>query len=330
MSISARHEQFISLWAAFKAQNPLQVLGPPMSFSDFDGPTLSEAQSELRFVVETFDSMLATDSLKELSWNAMNTLQSLLQNVHNAFTPLASTRDQGSYQNFAQHLDSLAYHTRLMGLPYLAMGGSQLERARAQAAMELDRLVSTRGEVEQLRDNVRTLITPAVAGSLSQAFTTRRDALLVGRIVWGVGALLLGGFAVFATFSFANVVGEAMKVALTASASTSHDIVWAGAIIRSMVLIPLFAAFGFAFAQYKKERDFEEEYAHKAAVAASLPNYGELARDASVRDQIVTGATGVIFSSPTAQYRAGQKPERSLKDVTALMEAASKLAGNKP
>ena len=328
MSISARHQQFTGLWSAFKAQNPLEVLGPPMSFSDFDGPNLVESQHELRFVVETIDTLLATDAIKELSWNAMNALQSQVQSVHNTFTPLANTRDQGSYQNFAQQLDSLAYHVRLMGLPYLATGGSQLERSRAQIDVELERLLSTRREVEQLRDNVRTLITPAVAGSLSQAFTTRRDSLLVGRIVWAIAALLLGGFAVYATFSFANVVGDALKAASAAPAA-GHDIVWAGAIIRSIVLIPLFAAFGFAFAQYKKERDFEEEYAHKAAVATSLPNYGELARDAAVRDQIVTGATGVIFTSPTAQYKAGQPSSKSLKDVTQLLEAASKLAAPK-
>ena len=327
MAISTRQQQFIGLWSGFKAQNPVQVLGPNMAFSDFDGPSLGESQHELMFVVETIDALIAGDSLKELSWNAMNTLQSQVQNVHNTFTPLANTRDQGSYQNFAQQLDSLAYHVRLMGLPYLASGGGQLERARAQTEAELERLLSTRREVEQLRDNVRMLITPAVAGSLSQAFTTRRDALLVGRIVWAVAALLLGGFAVYATFSFANVVGDAMKSAATAS--SNHDIVWAGAIIRSIVLIPLFAAFGFAFAQYKKERDFEEEYAHKAAVATSLPNYGELARDAAVRDQIVTGATGVIFTSPTAQHKTGERSAKSLRDVTALIEAASKLAGPK-
>ena len=99
---------------------------------------------------------------------------------------------------------------------------------------------------------------------------------------------------------------------------------WPIFVIRSIVLLPVFAAFGFSIAQYRKERDFEEEYAHKAAVAVSLPNYGDLARDQSVRDQIVTGATNVIFSSPTARAKESEKADAVISGIREIVDSVGK------
>ena len=105
--------------------------------------------------------------------------------------------------------------------------------------------------------------------------------------------------------------------------------VWAIIAIRVAVLFPLFAAFGFAFTQYRKERDFEEEYAHKAAVANSLENYGDLAREQSIRDQIVTAATTVIFTSPTEQARKAENTGAMLASMKEVVETMGKVLGRK-
>jgi hypothetical protein len=323
MSKASRITQFVTLWQSFKAQNPTEVLAGPMSFSDFDGLNLDEARETLRFCLETIDALILTDSLKELSFQTIQSIQNQAQGVLNTFTQLVSGRDQGSFQNFAQTLDSFAYHVRMFELPLLTIGSGQLEKTRVQLAGELERLQTTGQEIERLRDDIRTLVAPAVAGSLSQSFTTRRDALKRGRVVLGIAAGIVGAFAIYATFNFASVVGEALKAGSIAGAP-NQNFLWPALVIRTIVLLPIFAAFGVVFSQYKKERDFEEEYAHKAAVATSLPNYGDLTRDPSVRDQIVTGATTVIFTSPT-HYAPPEKTEKTLHGATELIEAASKL-----
>ena len=106
-------------------------------------------------------------------------------------------------------------------------------------------------------------------------------------------------------------------------------VAWGAAIVRAAILLPLFAIFAFAFSQYRRERELEEEYAHKAAVATSLPNYGDLARDAGVRDQIVSAATTVIFTSPLGGPHEGSGGESSVADATKLVDAFAKLASKR-
>lgn len=280
------------------------------------------------FCLQSIELLVASDTLRDLSWHAFSSLQSVLQNVHNMYAQLKVSRDQSSFQNFAINLDSLAYHIRMFGIPFLALGGGQMEKTAAALNSELERLIFTRSEVETLRNEVKALIAPAVAGSLSEAFTARRNTLLWGRIAWGVVALLVGGYCIHATYGFASAVGDAIT-ANQSGKSFETDFVWMALVIRSAILIPLFAAFGFSFSQYKKERDFEEEYAHKAAVATSLPNYGDLTREPAVRDQIVTGATNVIFTSPTAKSNESSRDDKTLSGVRDIVDSIGKLIPKK-
>jgi len=327
MTKETRQNRCKALYEQFLALNPKELETFPQTYSDFDGLSLDESKRTLRFVLETLDGLNDQDAWGDLTWHAYNSLEGLIQNVHNSYAQLRNSRDQNSFQNFAQQLDSLAYHLRMFGIPLLSVGGAYLEKTSASLSTELERLVATRVEVERLRDEVKTLITPAVAGSLSQAFTARKDVLMWGRIAWGVIALLIGGYCIHATYGFASAVSEALGGAKPAG--DPNQVIWLSVLIRSVILLPLYAAFGFSFAQYKKERDFEEEYAHKAAVATSLPNYGDLTREPAVRDQIVTGATNVIFSSPTSKHVESEKQEKILGGVKEIFDSVSKLMPRK-
>lgn len=327
MSKETRQARCRALYDQFLALNPRELETMPIAVADFDGLNIEEGRKTLSFVLDTLDALTASETWSMLSWHAYNSIEGLLQALHNTYAQLRSSRDQNSWQNFAPQLDSMAYHLRMFGVPFLSAGGLQLERTSAALKVELDRLTAARTEVEQLRDEVKTLIAPAVAGSLSQAFTARKNVLMWGRIVWGFIALAVGGYCIHATYSFATAVGEAVISAK--QPSTGSELVWISVFIRSVVLLPLYAAFGFSFAQYKKERDFEEEYAHKAAVATSLPNYGDLTREPAVRDQIVTGATNVIFSTPTSKPPDSLRSEKLLGGMKEIFDSVSKLVPHK-
>ncbi|NBW50108.1 MAG: hypothetical protein EBR49_08435 [Betaproteobacteria bacterium] len=323
MSKQTRINRCKALYEQFLTLNPREFETWPIAIADFDGLSFDESKKSMRFILDTMDGLTANDAWDDLSWHAYNSIENVLQAVYNSYAALKSSRDQSTFQNFAPQLDSLAYHLRMFGATSLALGGATLERTSAAVTSELERLTQARVEVERLRDEVKTLIAPAVAGSLSEAFTARKSVLLAGRIVWGVLALLVGGYCVHATYGFASAVGDALIAAKQPTAST--DVMWASVLLRSVVLLPLYAAFGFSFSQYKKERDFEEEYAHKAAVATSLPNYGDLTREPAVRDQIVTGATNVIFSAPTTRRADPERSDKVIGSMKELLDSVGKL-----
>lgn len=327
MSKEVRINRCKSLYEQFLGLSPRELETFPQAFADFDGPNLEECIRALRFVLETLEGLSANDAWGELPWHTWNSLEGQLQNVINFYSQLKNSRDQSSFQNFSQNLDAFAYHLRMFGLPFLSVGGASLEKTSATLSSEVERVTAARSEVEKLREEVKALITPAVAGSLSQAFTARKDILLRGRIAWGVIALSIGGYCIHATYGFASAVGDALAGGKTPG--NQGDVVWLSVLIRSVILLPLYAAFGFSFSQYKKERDFEEEYAHKAAVATSLPNYGDLTREPAVRDQIVTGATNVIFSSPTSRHIDTEKQDKVLGGVKEIFDSVAKLIPKK-
>ena len=283
----------------------------------------------LQFLRISYEPLIATGELHLITKSSLNQLIAQVQNANNTYTNLVSSRDQGSFQNFAITLDGFVQHTRMYGVPYLASGGAQLELQRQAISMEVSTLTRNNAEVEALKSDVRTLITPAIAGSLSEAFRQRRDSLYRGRMTWLLACLVLGGFAAFSTFDFVHTVSSAIVSSKGSQQQDQGVSLWAIVAIRTVALLPLFAAFGFSFAQYKKERDFEEEYAHKAAVANSLPNYGDLAREPGVRDRIVTAATSVIFISPSEQARKAETSDALAGGMREVVEAMGKALGKK-
>ncbi|MBL8447237.1 MAG: hypothetical protein JNJ44_07470 [Zoogloeaceae bacterium] len=329
MSLVANASQFTEIISRLFNSKPEDFLTSGPVFSDFDGPNMEEVKAMIAFLRQTYEPLIASGELTLITKTAFNTLIGQAQASHNTFTQLTNTRDQSSFQNFAMTLDGFAYHTRMFGIPYLAAGGAQLEAQRAALASEVQLLTRNNAEVEALKKDVRTLITPAIAGSLSEAFRVRRDALFKGRMLWFTICIISGAAAIYATFDFVHVVSSAIAAPTTPTSLPTGSAFWPVIAIRTVVLLPLFAACGFAFGQYKKERDFEEEYAHKAAVANSLPNYGDIAREQSVRDQIVTAATSVIFSSPSEQARKAETSNALLGSMRDLMDAVGKGLGKK-
>lgn len=330
MSKQSKEELCKQLYEQFLNLNPRDLDTMELSLSDFDGLNLAEARKTLSFVLQTLDGLIQTNTWSELSWNAFGVIENLLLGLLNSYSQLRTNLDQNSWSSFAAQLDVLAYHLRLFGVPAMIADGLKIEHLSSSLSTEMERLTLARTDVEKLRDEVKALVAPAVAGSLSQAFTARKRILLWGRMVWGAIALALGAYCIHATYSFAAAVGEAAAAVGSAAAASkpatgSGNLIWLSVLIRSVVLVPLYAAFGFSFAQYKKERDFEEEYAHKAAVAASLPNYGDLTREPAVRDQIVTGATNVIFAIPTSRTPEKEKSEKILGGMKELLDSVAKL-----
>lgn len=328
MPVSVRAAQFSELLHRFLALEPEKFFANSPPFTEYDGPNVTEVSYQLTFLRSTYEPLLTSGQLLQLSFGVVAQLQALLSNAFNTFDQLVKSRDQGSYQNFASQLDAFIHHTAMYGIPYVAAGGAHIESTRANLQVELDRAKQNNAEVDTLKAAVHNLITPAVAGSLSQAFTRRRDVLLSGRVGWMIASIGLGIYATSSTFELVGTITSTLRPPVGAPANADWTF-WGLILLRTLILLPIFAAFGFAFSQYRKEREYEEEYAHKAAVAHSLPNYGDLAREPAVRDQIVTAATSVIFISPGEQARKAERSSAMLGDLKETLDAITKAVGKK-
>lgn len=317
----------MNLSAHFNTLNPKEIFTRDSNFVEFDGPNAAEASEMLDTVLGWLEELSSTAAWKQLTWHALGSIESQLSGLVSATSQLKNQWDQSSWQSFAVQLDGFQYHLRSFGVPTLLGDQGRIESIKRELAAELLAVTRLNQEAQKVKEEVNRLIEPAVAGSLSQAFAARKNILLFGRLIWGCIALAVGVYCISATYDFATAIGQAMGTHVPGEVSSSR--VWLSVLIRSAVLLPLYAAFGFSFAQYKKERDFEEEYAHKAAVAASLPNYGDLTREPAVRDQIVTGATNVIFSVPTGRNSAPEKTENVMGGLKDVLDAMAKLIPKK-
>ncbi|MFD1122015.1 hypothetical protein ACFQ2T_05840 [Methylophilus flavus] len=291
-----------------------------------EGLSFDDAKKTANHIKDVLNQLLLNDSWDEFSWTTLNSVDSMLANLNTSFVAFNGNKNPQDFVNFASHLDSVDYHLRIYHMVSSAFGSLTSERNTRTISAELDDVGTARAAYDQLNKEVEALIAPAVAGSLSQAFTSRKTTLLYGRIVWGLIALIAGSYSITATYSFTGEIGAA--ILMPNEHAITSQILWASIAIRSIVLFPLYAAFGFSFSQYRKERDFEEEYAHKAAVATSLPNYGDLTREPAVRDQIVTGATNVIFTAPTSNNNQ-DRSDAVLGSVKELFDSVAKVIPKK-
>jgi len=297
------------------------------SYQEADGPSFAELRLTYARLRDLYRPLISSTLLKELPWLAVNNLLSAAQNAHNSFAPLQSNpADINAFRNFASQLDSFSYQTQVAGLQYLASGGAALESTRSALASDqtavqeaLATLQANNADVEQLKKQVHNLVTPAVAGSLSRSFIERRNSLAIARYVW-LGTLLL--FAV-GTVVALTYLGTGIAMALTTIKTGSS--LWSVIALRSLFLIPVLAILGFAITQYRKERNFEEEYAHKAAVAVTLPSYGDLVPAGPVRDQIMTAAANQVFSSPISRTAEPESSADVINATKQVIESAAKL-----
>lgn len=185
---------------------------------------------------------------------------------------------------------------------------------------QLQSLSSAQNQVSQLTEQVRGLVNPSVADALSQAFDQRRKKVATQKWFW-IAALIAGtAGAIYLTF---DITGFLREIFGNNSNPDNIPVIW---MLRLLLLIPAYAFIGFAFSQFRRERYFEENYAHKSAIAQTLPSYSELIRNPEIGDQITQSMTEVVFALPTERTKEkGADKSGYLKEVGDFVENVSKV-----
>ncbi|OOQ68215.1 hypothetical protein C1S86_25495 [Vibrio parahaemolyticus] len=269
--------------------------------------------------------------IQNVPWNILNSLHGQINNAFTHCNNFLSSKNQQHFHQAFQHVESCRTNMQTWGLDRTYFSVQELESKSQLLDDEIQKFLSHNREVELIKQNVNKLIEPAVAGSLSKSFENRKQDLNKNQNRWFWVSVVMAITSLVATLSIVSsiigVFNNQEVIELIKGATNSSGILWYSVLLRIGILVPVYSLFAFSFGQYRKERNLEEIYAHKAAVATSLPNYGDLAVDNEVKDQILSEASKVIFTSPSSSSKSSSKSENlaGLEQVNQLMGSIHKL-----
>lgn len=140
----------------------------------------------------------------------------------------------------------------------------QLETAIANALKDLKKSKEGIEFVESNKEEIIRLTGMAADGALGSKFDQRQDKLDKGLTIWKwaipIMSILAGAWVVIV---FKYLVPDFKDE-------------WVNILVSIIKTSPGFILLGFVFSQYKKERNLQEEYAFKSAVAMTLTAYSEM------------------------------------------------------
>jgi len=308
-----------------------KLLRNPENLQPWNGLNFNDFAKAYKDLISSLDLIYESEILIESPFNLINGLNNNLNYVLQHCNQFINNKSQVYFQNAFQYIENLRTNIYTWGLKYQVILGKNIEEKVTILNDEINKIITKEKEIDALKINVESLIQPAVAGSLSKSFSKRKDNLVSNRKTWFIVLIFAAIIGIIATImiihSIVGIFGSKTIANLIAkSSSDKEEIIWLSVILRLGILLPIYTIFGFVFSQYRKERDLEEQYAHKSAVATSLPNYGDLAIDDKVKDQILSEASKVIFHAPSGKY--GNKTGRevlSIDQLNSLLKGLSRF-----
>jgi hypothetical protein len=152
----------------------------------------------------------------------------------------------------------------------------------------------------------------AADGSLGHTFNTRKDDLKtpVNFWKWAMPVMTL------VTVAWVVAVFTRFYTALPTS------IEWGVVIVNIVKTLPMFILLGFTVNQYTKERNLQEEYAFKAAVAMTITAYSDKITNVKNKEDLIMNSVDKIYCAPKIHPdRSGSIFSFSTKKITEPMKA---------
>jgi hypothetical protein len=175
--------------------------------------------------------------------------------------------------------------------------------------------------IEGKKSQIELLTGMAADGALGSKFNQRQETLNAGLNFWKwavpVMSVLTGVWIVIVfTCLLPHFTNE-----------------WLNIMISILKTSPAFILLGFVFSQYKKERNLQEEYAFKSAVAMTLTAYSEMLSESDdpkniSRQQMLLKSIEMVYNQPQI-YPAKSEPlfsfnTKSLKETIETLSEAVK------
>ncbi|MCF2946857.1 hypothetical protein L0668_01970 [Paraglaciecola aquimarina] len=158
---------------------------------------------------------------------------------------------------------------------------------------------------EERNSYLDDLIEREVGASLFETFKQRKKELItsIGFWKWTVPITAVATIA-WIFFLFGN--------------GDLSDLAWQVIVVNSLKALPAIGILLFAISQYVKERNFQEEYAFKSAVALTINSYADQLNETTNKDKMIMDSVTQIYKSPIHQKTA-------IKDQNAITASAKEL-----
>lgn len=168
---------------------------------------------------------------------------------------------------------------------------------------------------EERNSYLNDLIEREVGASLFETFKQRKKELApsVRFWKWSVPVTVIATIA-WIFFLFGNGSLEAI----------SYQII----IINSLKALPAIGLLLFSISQYTKERQYQEEYAFKSAVALTVNSYADQLQVPANKDNLIMNAVSSIYKNPVITTRS--KDSKSISEATKeLLDVAKSVLPKK-
>lgn len=189
----------------------------------------------------------------------------------------------------------------------LSESKSQLQSLKNSFEELVNSIEAQQSEYETLKDNFESKL--GFVESKHQYFTERNEYLddLIGR---EVGVSLFETFKQRKTELDKPIFFWKCSIPVIAVVSiawifylfwgtTPGELSWQFLLINSLKTLPVLGILFFTISQYTKERNFQEEYAFKSAVALTVKSYAEQLKDEFNQDKLIMESVQTIYTPPS-------------------------------
>ena len=165
---------------------------------------------------------------------------------------------------------------------------------------------------EERNQYLDDLIEREVGASLFETFKQRKKELVTSIVVWK-WTVPITAVATIAWIFFLFGNGDLSNLA------------WQVITINSLKALPAVGLLFFAISQYVKERNFQEEYAFKSAVALTVNSYADQLQKDENKDKMIMDSVNEIYKSPIHHKVNLKEQNMSISSAKKLIETAKSI-----
>lgn len=176
---------------------------------------------------------------------------------------------------------------------------------------------------EERNNYLNELIGREVGASLFETFKQRKGELEKPVNKW------LGIVIVMAIITFGAIL-VIFTNAFGFFGDVPSEISTVRLITNSIKTLPFFFLLFYAVAQYNKERNFQEEYAFKSAVALTIKAYSDIITKDDLKDELIMSSVLGVFKSPTIYKTKKTKEDNTIMGTAKdLLDTALEVMNKK-
>lgn len=185
------------------------------------------------------------------------------------------------------------------------------EEMAKQFRSNLELVESKQEYFKERNEYLDDLIGREVGASLFETFKQRKKELISSIGFWKWSVPITSVVAVlWIFFLFGN--GDLSSLS------------WQAIFVNSLKALPAVGLLLFSITQYAKERNFQEEYAFKSAVALTVNSYADQLSDDSNKDKLIMQSVSQIYRSPVYHKLKSKEDSDSLAPITGKVLDAAK------